>query len=126
MITRAAHPHRVDSGSGSVCQECHHLEPINIHLHEQTGEDKKKYNHFFKKMLFSARRGDISMMRMKNQCHIAKYCNLNLVDTGSTYLSLKLLFSFHFIPLQRTNTIIHKQHLQDLINLVLNRQSQLS
>ena len=40
---------------------------------------------FFKKMLFSAQRGDISMMRMKNQCLIAKYWNLSLVDTGSTY-----------------------------------------
>ena len=38
LITRAAHPHRVDSGTSSVCQERHHLEPTNIHLHEQTGE----------------------------------------------------------------------------------------
>ena len=41
LITRAAHPHRVDSGTGSVCQERHHLEPINIHLHEQTGGEKE-------------------------------------------------------------------------------------
>ena len=44
LITRAAHPHRVDSGTGSVCQERHHLEPINIHLHEQTGEEKENNN----------------------------------------------------------------------------------
>ena len=41
LITRAAHPHRVDSGTSSVCQERHHLEPINIHLHEQTGGEKE-------------------------------------------------------------------------------------
>ena len=41
LITLAAHPHRVDSGTGSVCQERHHLEPINIHLHEQTGGEKE-------------------------------------------------------------------------------------
>ena len=44
LITLAAHPHRVDSGTGSVCQERHHLEPINIHLHEQTGEEKENNN----------------------------------------------------------------------------------
>ena len=44
LITHPAHPHRVDSGTGSVCQERHHLEPINLHLHEQTGEGKENNN----------------------------------------------------------------------------------